>query len=86
VSTLFMVNIPYNCTESELQAWVESCGFGVKSVRLIRDIVAGVSPGFAYVEVPDASVLRDAIATLNGRNIRDRVILVSEARHRVTAA
>jgi RNA recognition motif-containing protein len=86
VSTLFMVNIPYNCTESELQAWVESRGIGVKSVRLVQDLVAGVSPGFAYVEMPTGSVLKDAIATLNGRSMRDRVILVSEARRRVTAA
>ena len=86
MSTLFMVNIPYNCTESELQDWVESRGIQVKSVQLIRDLVAGVSPGFAYVEMPEGGVLKDAIATLNGRSIRDRVIAVSEGRRRVTAA
>jgi len=81
-----MVNVPYNCTESELQAWVESCGVGVKSVRLIRDLVAGVSPAFAYVEIPDGSVLTDAIATLDGKHIRDRVIKVNQASRRMTAA
>jgi RNA recognition motif-containing protein len=81
-----MVNIPYNCTESELRDWVESRGIPVKSVRLIRDLVAGVSPGFAYVEMPDGNVLKDAVASLNGRKIRERVIAVSEARRRVTAA
>jgi len=80
VSTLFMVNIPYNCTESELNAWVESCGVGVKSVRLIQDTVAGVSPSFAYVEVIEGTDIDKAIDILNGRIIRERVILVSEAR------
>src|SRR5688572_20790355 len=86
MSTLFMVNIPYNCTESELQSWVESHGIPVKSVRLIRDVVAGVSPGFAYVDIPAEIVLQDALARLNRQNIRDRLILVTEARHKVTAA
>ena len=65
MSTLFMVNIPYNCTESELNAWVESSGIGVKSIRLIQDTVAGVSPSFAYVELSEGSNTEIAISSLN---------------------
>src|SRR5882672_7369165 len=51
MSTLFMVNVPHNVTDNELSDWVQSVGIEVKEVRLIRDLVAGVSPSFAYVEI-----------------------------------
>jgi RNA recognition motif-containing protein len=73
-----MVNVPHDCTDNELTEWVQSSGFGVKSVRVIRDMVAGVSPAFAYVDIEETSV-NTAVQTLNGKNIRERVILVSKA-------
>jgi RNA recognition motif-containing protein len=81
-----MMNVPYNCSDSELIQWVESSGIGVKSVRTIRDEVAGVSPAFAYVEITDETPLTDAVGKLNGNSIRDRVILVSQARRAAPAA
>ena len=86
MSTLFMVNVPHNCTDDELSKWVESSGIAVKQVRLIRDLVASVSPSFAYVEIQDSIPVADAVQKLNGHNIRERMITVSEARNRVTAA
>ena len=86
MGTLFMVNVPYNCTDNELSEWVESSGIAVKQVRLVRDLVAGVSPSFAYVEIAEKVPVADAIQKLNGHNIRERVIMVSEARKRRTAA
>jgi RNA recognition motif-containing protein len=86
VSTLFMMNVPYNCTESELKDWVEVTGIEVKAVRLIRDLVAGVSPAFAYVEIGDTRGISEAVDKLNGQIIRDRVILVSQARRAAPAA
>jgi len=74
-----MVNVPHDCTDNELTEWVQSSGFGVKSVRVIRDMVAGVSPAFAYVDISEETGLNTAVQTLNGRNIRERVILVSKA-------
>ena len=84
--TLFMVNVPHNCSDSELVNWVSSSGIGVKSVRMIRDTVAGVSPSFAYVDIIETVGIVDAVNKLNGQLIRDRVILVSEARKGRTAA
>jgi RNA recognition motif-containing protein len=57
----------------------------VKQVRLVRDLVAGVSPSFAYVEIAEKVRVADAVQTLNGHNIRERVIVVSEARKRAAA-
>src|SRR5437763_14711733 len=85
MSTLFMVNVPHNCTDDELSKWVESSGIEVKQVHLIRDLVASVSPSFAYVEIQDSIPVADAVQKLNDHNIRERMITVSEARNRVTA-
>jgi hypothetical protein len=86
MATLFMANVPHNCNDNELTAWVESSGIEVKKVRLIKDLVAGVSPSFAYVEISEKIALADAILKLNGNNIRERIIMVSAARKGATAA
>ena len=80
MATLFMANVPHNCNDNELTAWIESSGIEVKKVRLIKDLVAGVSPSFAYVEISEKVPLADAILKLNGNNIRERIIMVSAAR------
>jgi RNA recognition motif-containing protein len=86
MGTLFLVNVPHNCSDTELVEWIESSGITVKKVRMIRDLVAGVSPSFAYVDIEENIAVVDAVRTLNGQRIRERSILVSEARRGATAA
>jgi RNA recognition motif-containing protein len=86
MGTLFLVNVPHNCSDTELVEWIESSGIAVKKVRVIRDLVAGVSPSFAYVDIEENIPVADAVRTLNGQHIRERSILVSEARTGATAA
>ena len=86
MGTLFMVNVPHNCSDEELVDWVQSSGIEVKHIRVIRDLVSGASPSFAYVEISEETAITDAVGKLNGHNIRERVIMVSEARLRRTAA
>ena len=86
MSTLFMVNVPHNCSDEELAEWVQSSGIEVRHVRLIRDLISGASPSFAYVDITERVPVEDAVQKLNGHNIRERVVLVSEARHGRTSA
>jgi len=79
MSKLFFVNIPYNCSDRELQEWVESRGIEIRSVRIVRDLVSGVSPAFGYVELYDQTRLQEAVATLNGKKMRNQIVLVKEA-------
>jgi RNA recognition motif-containing protein len=79
MSKLFFVNIPYNCSDRELQEWVESRGFETNSIRIVRDLVAGVSPAFGYVELKDDSRIQEAISLLNGKRMRNQTIFVKEA-------
>jgi RNA recognition motif-containing protein len=79
MSRLFLVNLPYNCSDCELQDWVESRGIETHSIRIVRDLVAGVSPAFGYVELKDDARIQEAIAVLNGKRMRNQMILVKEA-------
>ena len=86
MGTLFMANVPHNCSEEELTLWVELSGIEVTHVRVIRDTVSGASPSFAYVGITEKIPIADAVGKLNGHNIRERTITVSEARQGQTAA
>ena len=89
MSKLFLVNIPYNCSERELQKWVESRGFQTRSIRIIRivrDLVAGLSPAFGYVELQDDTQTHEAIDILNGKRMRNQTIRVREAQVQTTGA
>jgi RNA recognition motif-containing protein len=86
MAKLFFVNIPYNCSDRELQEWVESRGVETRSIRIVRDLVAGVSPAFGYVELKDESKMQEAISILNGKKLRSQTILVKEAQTPVMGA
>jgi len=86
MAKLFFVNIPYNCSDRELQEWVESRGVETRSIRIVRDLVAGVSPAFGYVELKDESKMQEAISILNGKKLRSQTILVKEAQTPATGA
>jgi RNA recognition motif-containing protein len=86
MSTLFMVNVPHNCSDEELKKWIQSSGIEVEHVRQIRDLVTGASPSFAYVDITEKMSIADAVKKLNGNIIRERVVMVSEARRKRGAA
>jgi RNA recognition motif-containing protein len=78
-SHILMSNIPYNCSDHELREWIESRGIETRSIRIIRDLVAGVSPAFGYVELADATVVANVIDILNGKKMRTQTISVKQA-------
>ena len=78
-SLLFFVNIPYNCSDRELREWIESRGIETESIRIIRDLVAGVSPSFAYADLKDHTRLEEAVSILNGKRMRNQAIMVKQA-------
>jgi RNA recognition motif-containing protein len=50
---LYVGNLPYETTESELQTLFEGTG-QVSTVNIIRDRATGQARGFAFVEMSDA--------------------------------
>ena len=75
---LYMMNLPYNCTEDELKSWVEANGFHVAQLRIVRDLVAGVAPSFACVQIEKPSNVPKAVDVLNGRILRSQRVAVCE--------
>jgi len=83
---LFFTNVPHDCSDLELKEWIESCGIEITSICIIRDLVSGVSPAFAYATPRDAVEMSNVISALNGKRMRDRIIFVSQASSRPVVA
>jgi len=83
MTELFFINLPYNASDSEFQQWIESVEIQVESVRIIRDLVSGASPAFAYATLKYQSDVKSAVAVLNGKKMRNQAITVcpNAARH-----
>ena len=80
MARLYIGNLPHLTAENELQAWVEEQGFRVESVQIIRDLDTGTSRGFAFVELPEVLRAQEAVDALNGQNMEDHNLRISEAR------
>ena len=78
---IYVGNLSYDTTEDELAA--EFGTFGkVESVAIPSDKFSGRPKGFAFVEMPTKTEAEAAIAGLSGKSLRDRTIVVNEARPR----
>ncbi len=78
---LYVGNLSYDVTEADLHEMFMQAG-AVKSVTLIKDKFSGQSKGFAFVEMDNQADMQNAIATLNGRELKNRALSVSVARPR----
>jgi cold-inducible RNA-binding protein len=76
---LYVGNLPYETTESDLQALFEGAG-PVASVNIVRDRATGQARGFAFVEMGDDASARQAISDLDKHAFGGRNLTVNEAR------
>ncbi|HEY6011423.1 MAG TPA: RNA-binding protein [Nitrospirota bacterium] len=76
---LYAGNLSYNISEEELKNVFAAFG-EVLSAKIITDAATGRSKGFGFVEMANDEDADKAIAGLNGTNVMDRAINVSEAR------
>jgi len=78
---MYVGNLSYEVTEEELKK--EFGAFGeVTSVSIITDKISGRPKGFGFVEMTTKSEAEAAIAGLNGKALKERTIVVNEARPR----
>lgn len=78
---IYTGNLSYDITEEELRQ--EFLAFGeVESVSIITDKYSGRPKGFGFVEMASKSEAEAAITGLNGKTLRERTIVVNEARPR----
>jgi len=83
---LFFTNVPYNCSDRELKEWIEARGIDAVAIRMIRDLVSGVSPAFAYASLKDEGQIDSAVSALNGKRMRNQIITVSQVPSRDAVA
>lgn len=76
---LYIGNLSYETTESELQELLAAYG-EAESVRILTDGGSGRSKGFGFAEFRNDEQAKAAIAGLNGKDLRGRAIIVNEAR------
>jgi len=78
---IYAGNLSYDVTEEELKK--EFLAYGeVTSVSILTDKFSGQPKGFGFVEMASKSEAEAAITGLNGKVLRERTIVVNEARPR----
>ena len=76
---LYVGNLPYETTETDLQTLFESAG-QVSTINIVRDRATGQARGFAFVEMQDTEGARKAIAELDRHQYGGRNLTVNEAK------
>ncbi len=78
---IYVGNLSYEVTEEDLRQ--EFVAFGeLTSVSVITDKYSGRPKGFAFVEMASKAEAEAAITGLNGKTLKERTIIVNEARPR----
>lgn len=79
---LFVGNLSFHTSESDLRARFESFG-EIASVEVVVDRDTGRARGFAFVEMATEEDAAKAMSALNGQELDGREIKVSEAKPKV---
>ena len=78
---IYVGNLAYNATDEELRSAFEAFG-QVTTVKIVRDRDSGRSRGFAFVEMEDGEGAQNAVAQMNGKDLKGRNLVGNEARPR----
>jgi len=78
---IYVGNLSYDVTEEELRQEFQAFG-QVESVNIVTDRYSGRAKGFGFVEMPSAPESQAAITGLNAKILRQRALVVNEARPR----
>jgi RNA recognition motif-containing protein len=78
---LYVGNLPYSVSDSDLQAMFEPFGT-VESAQVIVDRDTGRSKGFGFVEMASPQEGQAAIEGMHDKDIGGRKLVVNEARPR----
>ena len=79
---LFVGNLPFETTESEVKQLIAGVNRTVRSVKIITDKETGRSRGFAFVDIDSDEEAKAAIEELNGKDFGGRALKVNEAEER----
>ena len=78
---LYVGNLPYDITDQQLEEFFSQVG-KVTSANVVMDRYSGRSKGFGFVEMATEEDAQKAIKELNQKQLKERTIVVNEARPR----
>ncbi|MEI8033532.1 MAG: RNA-binding protein [Chlorobiaceae bacterium] len=78
---IYIGNLPYTVSEDDLREAFSQFG-QVDTANIITDKFSGRSKGFGFVDMPNDSEGREAIESMNDKDLKGRTIKVNEARPR----
>ncbi|MBD3264503.1 MAG: RNA-binding protein [Candidatus Omnitrophica bacterium] len=76
---IYIGNLEYSVTESELKSLFEEKGLNVEEVKLISDKYTGRAKGFGFAEFATEEDAQKAIDQLNGQELKGRTLRVNKA-------
>lgn len=79
MKNLFVGNLSFQTTESDLRAMFEPFG-QIERVHIATDRDTGQARGFAFVEMANDDEAKKAMASLDGKEVSGRNVKVNEAR------
>ena len=77
---LFVGNLPYAASETDVQNFFSSQGVTVDTVTVMRDRFTGQARGFGFVEIEDDAAAQAAVDNCHGKDLMGRTVVVNEAR------
>ena len=78
---IYVGNLAFTTTDHDLRQLFEPYGV-VDEIRVIIDRDTGRSKGFGFVEMPNSTTAKTAIAGLQGKEFEGRTLTVNEAKPR----
>ena len=78
---IYVGNLAFTTTDHDLRQLFEPYG-AVDEIRVITDRDTGRSKGFGFVEMPDSTTAKTAMARLQGTELAGRTLTVNEAKPR----
>jgi cold-inducible RNA-binding protein len=79
MTNLFVGNLSFQTTESDLRALFEPFG-QIERIHIATDRDTGQARGFAFVEMANDEEAKKAMASLDGKEVSGRNVKVNEAR------
>ncbi len=83
---LFIGNIPFQTSETDLLDWFSGHGFSPAEVAIVRHRLTGDSKGFGFAEFSNESDSQQALEQLNGAEYKGRRLMLSVARSEAPTA
>jgi RNA recognition motif-containing protein len=77
---LYVGNLPYQASESDLENWFSEAGISIDSVNVMRDRFSGEARGFGFVEIGNDQDAMRAVSSCNGKELMGRALVINEAR------